>query len=260
MNIRTIFVLAMLTASSAFGELTWEQSEFVFHPGINDEKVSALYKFTNTGDTSVTITSIKTGCACTTTELEKYTYAPGESGELEATFAYDLRTGLQTKRVLVVTDPISTPTTKLYIKVHIPQVLKMKPWMVYWYPDKHVESKQVRITVPGEEPISIDRAAVNGKGVVVELETVKPGKEYLLTLTPDEHAESGDVIVRLHTDRPEEADKDFKGFRVRARFLPPASAEDDDLYAVDAAEAIPSADADDGDVAGGTSSDSMPRE
>lgn len=256
-----LFIWIVLT-SSAQAALTWEQPEQEFHPGIHDEQVTAKFVFTNTGDSPVTITSVKTGCACTTTALEKETYAPGESGELTATFAYDLRTGVNTRRVIVATDPKTTPTTKLYMEVHIPEVLKMSPWMLYWHPEEAREPKTVRIQVTGDDPVELkgaeildptiqsDRQTANADPTTMEsnaeeardsaltsdpntqrlniaasavhtnLETVDPGREYLLTVTPNKQMPPGDVMIRLLTDRPEEHDKLFKGYRVRVRILP----------------------------------------
>ena len=51
----------------------------------------------NEGQTAVTNESLKPSCGCTTAELEKKTYAPGEKGEVRARFDIGQRVGVQSK-------------------------------------------------------------------------------------------------------------------------------------------------------------------
>jgi hypothetical protein len=65
------------------------------------ERVSHTFKFVNSGEESVTIASVNGSCGCTAGTLVKNEYAPGESGEITATFDPTNRQGVQPKTLTV---------------------------------------------------------------------------------------------------------------------------------------------------------------
>ncbi len=90
----SLFFLARLDAST----LTWEKDKISTEVIAGEQtEVKADFAFKNTGDHSVTITGAQPSCGCTTAGLGKKTYAPGESGEIDAVFHPAERTGLQEK-------------------------------------------------------------------------------------------------------------------------------------------------------------------
>ena len=66
--------------------LTWETTEVDVHPTLSDKTAVAHFKYKNTGDKPVKITSVHPSCGCTTAALAKDVVAPNESGEITATF------------------------------------------------------------------------------------------------------------------------------------------------------------------------------
>jgi hypothetical protein len=81
---KLLILLCTLATSMAHAGLKWQttQKSVVFRPG--QPVYRAEFPFKNTGKTNVTITDIKTGCACCTTgKVDKYHYAPGETGTLK---------------------------------------------------------------------------------------------------------------------------------------------------------------------------------
>ncbi len=75
-------------ATPVFAQLKWEKLEQTFAPGPLDKSVVAKYRFTNVGSSTISIKDVRTSCGCTTAALEKWEYAPGESGEIEANFQF----------------------------------------------------------------------------------------------------------------------------------------------------------------------------
>jgi hypothetical protein len=84
-------------------QLQWPHRSIELRPKPDEPQVVATFPFTNAGKEPVTITSLKTSCDCTTASLAKHTYAPGEGGEITATFTVGGRSGLQSKTILVQT-------------------------------------------------------------------------------------------------------------------------------------------------------------
>jgi hypothetical protein len=84
---RRISALLLLAIPAlCFGALSWtnQKVELTAKPG--EKEVIGLFRFVNSGNTTITVTDIKPGCGCTTAELIKRTYAPGEAGEIKAVF------------------------------------------------------------------------------------------------------------------------------------------------------------------------------
>jgi len=78
--------------------------------------------FTNTGKSSLNIRAMKPNCGCTITKLDKYDYAPGESGSIGVTFDSTGRRGTQQKSIIVFSNDPSAPTQRLIIKVKVQDV------------------------------------------------------------------------------------------------------------------------------------------
>jgi len=66
--------------------LSWEKKKIEFTSKIAREVVRHGHRFTNTGKTPVSVLDIKPSCGCVATSLEKFDYAPGESGEIKNNF------------------------------------------------------------------------------------------------------------------------------------------------------------------------------
>src|SRR5437764_12451453 len=98
-----VFALAALV-QSAHAELKWEQTSVDLRPGFNDKQAVAHFKYENVGNTSVHSKSVHASCGCTTAQTQNEQVAPGQKGEITATFNIGGRTGNQVKTVTVPTD------------------------------------------------------------------------------------------------------------------------------------------------------------
>jgi len=109
---------------SANAGLVWEQTiyEAKAKEGAKEERAS--YRFENKENYPITIKKVQPSCGCTTVELEKKEYKPGEQGTLVAVFTFGNRKGLQEKSILVETDDKAHPQSTLLLRVELPDVIK----------------------------------------------------------------------------------------------------------------------------------------
>src|SRR5881398_243591 len=116
-----IFIVIAL-AEGARAELKWEQTSVELHPAFSDKQAVAHFKYENVGKTSVHFESVKASCGCTTAQTQKDEVAPGEKGEITATFNIGGRTGTQVKTITVDTDDAKAPQTVLKFTATIEQI------------------------------------------------------------------------------------------------------------------------------------------
>ena len=82
-------VMDFVTLEHDFGDIT------------EGEKVACVFKFTNSGDADLLISSVTTSCGCTIPDFDKKPVQPGDSGTIEVLFDSSYREGAQTKTVTV---------------------------------------------------------------------------------------------------------------------------------------------------------------
>ncbi len=77
---------------------------FNFGTARQEQVVEHTFKFTNVGDDTLIIKSVKSSCGCTGALMSNKNIPPGESGELAATFNIGRRKGHQKKTITVRTN------------------------------------------------------------------------------------------------------------------------------------------------------------
>lgn len=75
------------------------------------EKVSYAFKFKNTGNAPLVISSASASCGCTVPEYTKTPVAPGEEGFINVTFDSAGKSGMTSKTVTIIANTI--PNTKV---------------------------------------------------------------------------------------------------------------------------------------------------
>lgn len=91
---------------------------FEFGKITQGESVSYSFKFKNTGDSPLIISSANGSCGCTVPTWPKEPIAPGKEGVIEVTFNSEGKMGVQNKTVTLVAN--TTPNTKvLYLRGEI---------------------------------------------------------------------------------------------------------------------------------------------
>jgi Protein of unknown function (DUF1573) len=202
--VKLVAFLFLALATPAFAQLKWENVEQTFAPSPLDKQVIAKYRFTNVGTSVVTIKDLRTSCGCTTAALEKWDYAPGESGEIEANFQFAGHIGHQEKWIFVTTSAAPREPTLLRLIVNIPIAVTIVPEFVMWRIGDQLEPKTIRIVVADGFPAKIVSVQADNPTVKLELHEVRPGKEVEVRVTPPNTSKPGDAVLSIRTDYPPE--------------------------------------------------------
>jgi Protein of unknown function (DUF1573) len=147
-----LIVLSAVAALSqnALASLKWEQTQIELHPKPGEAAAVGSFKYKNEGDKTIHIKSVHTSCGCTTTSRQKDDIAPGESGDITATFKIGASTGTQQKTVQVETDDPTQPITVLTLKAVIPQLVEIQPTFVYWQNSDPPTPKVIKVKTAKE--------------------------------------------------------------------------------------------------------------
>ena len=118
-------------ASVPSTRLVFAEKEHDFGRIRDDKKVSWKFGFKNGAEAPVTILDVHSSCGCTTTNLAKKTFAPGEAGEIEAMFDPVSRQGKERKAITVKTDEGGAGGTELAILVDVIPRIGVDPPAVF---------------------------------------------------------------------------------------------------------------------------------
>ena len=117
---KCILLVLLGLVTPVFAQLKWDQPQQKLSVKPGEKAVTANYRFTNNGTSPVTIVDVRPSCGCTTATLAKKTYAPGESGEIDAKLNFAGHTGHQEKWIYVTTNVAGTEPMLLTLAVDIP--------------------------------------------------------------------------------------------------------------------------------------------
>lgn len=95
------------------GKLVWQKTEHDFKDVQHNVPAKVTFTFVNETGAPVVITNVKTSCGCTTPGWTKEPIAPGEKGEIKASYNAK-KVGIFNKSVTVYTNNTSAPT---YLKL-----------------------------------------------------------------------------------------------------------------------------------------------
>lgn len=101
-------------AASSLAEITFENLVFDFGKITQGEKREFTFKFTNTGEAPLILSSVKPSCGCTITkDWPKDPILPGGKGEIEVEFNSETKKGVQSKSITLIAN--TTPATTLLL-------------------------------------------------------------------------------------------------------------------------------------------------
>ena len=218
--VAAIASLAIGQTLAAAGSLAWEQTNISVEADFGQKEVNAYYVFTNNSDRAITISKTSASCGCTVPSLEKDTYAPGESGELLATFDIGNRVGKQHKEITVETQENGeSQSYVLTLDVDIPQLIELKRRALLWRVGEEPGTKDCEIVIHSSRPMTIDDVVIKNNQkeesmFIFEIEEIEPRHKYLLKITP----KSLDAKVRetCYLASPDDKEKSLRNFPVYA--------------------------------------------
>ena len=201
-------ILLLLVAHSARSEIVWENPAQEFQRRPEDKELAVNFTFKNTGQQAVTITKIATSCGCTTADLPKKIYAPGEGGALMAKFTFGGRRGAQSKSVTVMTD--DQTTTQLSLNCLIAdEPVSLAPSFVYWKVGDAAEAKQVEVAVAQNPAIRIVAVASSNPRIAATFVTLKAGEKYGISIRPADTKQPESAEVFVQTNFPPEGPRAY---------------------------------------------------
>ncbi len=106
--------------------LSLSRAEINFGSVWDTDTMEGKFEFTNTGKSPLVIELVKASCGCTTTELEKMEYAPGESGEIDVSW-HPKGFGPQIKTITITSNNEGEQYKRLMIRATIKPFAKWEP-------------------------------------------------------------------------------------------------------------------------------------
>jgi len=213
-----VFALAALV-QSARAELKWEQTSVDLRPGFNDKQAVAHFKYENVGNTPVHFESVHALCGCTTAQTQNEQVAPGQKGEITATFNIGGRTGTQVKTVTVQTDDPERSSIVLTLKAVITPLLEFQPTLVYWQNGE--EPKPKIITAKANKDAAIKKLDVSSStpDFTAKVDAGSAPNEFRISVQPRDTTKAVYATLTIKPDSPANTGNTFA---VAARVMPPA--------------------------------------
>jgi uncharacterized protein DUF1573 len=212
----TLFTIALMLwlrlSVPCAAQLRWETRELEFSPPVDETQVTAHFKFQNVGQSEIKITSVTTSCGCTTAALEKNTIAPGEKGEIKATFDAGERVGLQQKTISVESTDPESPKTSLVLKVRIQKVAQVRPSLLEWDVGESPSAQAINVKILNDFPVHAVNAISSDPRILARVEQMVPSKEYLIIVEPKGTSEPVSATLEIKTDYPAENPQGYIAF------------------------------------------------
>ena len=212
-------VLALTAfAQSARAELKWEQTSVDLRPAFNDKQAVAHFKYENVGNTPIHFKSVHASCGCTTAQTQNEQVAPGQKGEITATFNIGGRTGTQVKTVTVQTDDPEPSTIVLTLKAVITPLLEFQPTLVYWQNGEELKPKIITAKANKDAAIKKLDVASSTPDFTAKVDAGSAPNEFKITVQPRDTTKAVYATLTIKPDSPANTGNMFAA---AARVMPP---------------------------------------
>jgi len=232
-----VFALAALV-QSAHAELKWEQTSVDLRPGFNDKQAVAHFKYENVGNTPVHFKSVHASCGCTTAQTQNEQVAPGQKGEITATFNIGGRTGTQVKTVTVQTDDPERSTIVLTLKAVITPLLEFQPALVYWQNGEEPKPKIITAKANKDAAIKKLDVASSTPDFAAKVDAGSAPNEFRISVQPRDTTKAVYATLTIKPDSPANTGNMFAA---AARVMPPPPANKSTLSTIGHDLATPAA-------------------
>jgi hypothetical protein len=217
--LKLIAIVALIVlAQSARAELKWEQTSVDLRPAFSDKQAVAHFKYENVGKTPIHFKSVHASCGCTTAQTQNEQVAPGQKGEITATFNIGGRTGTQVKTVTVQTDDPDPARANivLTLKAVITPLLEIQPALVYWQNGEEPKAKIITAKANKEAAIKKLDVASSTPDFTAKVDAGSAPNEFRISVQPHDTAKA---VYATLTIKP---DSQASTFAAAARVMPPA--------------------------------------
>ena len=179
------FVIPMVCLAQA-PVITFESTHHDFGKIGIDRKVSHRFKVTNTGQATLNITRLNPSCGCTSTVIGKWSLAPGESTEVEASFDPRGFSGPVHKSIQVISDDPANGSATLTFEANVVQDIMPSTSTVFYYDLTRTAARKAFVHLH------------SGNGQPVKVKDIKaPGAPYLSAAAKNE---GNDAVLEIELD------------------------------------------------------------
>lgn len=120
----------LLDPSSLLGGkpvIKFDDMVFNFGEAPQHDSLVHIFKFKNAGDDTLIISKVRSTCGCTAALLSNDTIAPGDSGQIKATFKTGSFKGNVTRRIIVYSNDPDLPSARLTISGQVYTLVDVEP-------------------------------------------------------------------------------------------------------------------------------------
>jgi hypothetical protein len=217
--------LAALVCPAVHAQLKWEQTTVELHPKPGEKQAVAHFKYENVGKTPVHFKAVHPSCGCTTAQTQQSEVAPGDKGEITATFNIGGRTGTQVKTVSVQTDETPTPNIVLTLKAVLPETLTITPTFLFWKGGEEAAMKTINVRAGKDYPAKNLKVTSSNPQFTANVETPGTAGEWKINVQPKSTARPVSGVLTIQPDVPDAGSQPFfANLSVTAPTAPAASA------------------------------------
>ena len=101
--------IELTTAPTPGPYISFSEMSFDFGEIIQGDRVEHVFEFTNTGDSPIIISNVKTTCGCTASSWPREPIAIGESSKIKVNFNSSGKIGHQNKVITIMSNATNNP-------------------------------------------------------------------------------------------------------------------------------------------------------
>ncbi len=180
--IPALLILLLLPLSlNAAPLISAETADYNFGEVAQGDKVDYTFRFRNSGDELLEISSVSSSCGCTAALLSSKRIAPGDMGEIKATFDSSRFRGQVSKTITLKTNSPTQPQMLFRLHGLVKELLSISTTRLSWTltaVDTPAESK-VLITNQSQEQVALDAPRVTSAQLRASLDRLllAPGEQ-----------------------------------------------------------------------------------
>ncbi|HEY5674912.1 MAG TPA: DUF1573 domain-containing protein [Malonomonas sp.] len=203
-----LLLLFFASATSLFAapQLVVEQLNYDFGEVLQGGKVDFTFRFRNAGDEVLEVGNVRSSCGCTAALLSARRIAPGDMGELQATFDSTRFQGAVTKVISLDSNDPQQPQVSFSLYGNVTAEVVLQPDRVNWGVVESQQPLESRLTISNlsKSTIRLERPKSTNPAVSAELSALQipPGGQVELLIKaklPDDQARLGGYVI-LATD------------------------------------------------------------
>lgn len=182
-----LVLLALPFSSFAAPVVSTEVSDYDFGQVSQGEKVTYTFRFRNSGDELLEISSVSSSCGCTAALLSSKRIAPGDMGEVKAIFDSSRFHGRVTKTITLKTNAPAQRTVLFHLSGEVKELLAISTSRIVWNWKTHGDVTHARVVISNlsDQTILLQPPRSTSPAITSALEKseIAPGEKVTLSLS-----------------------------------------------------------------------------